>query len=257
MSRDIPDQLWKKLTSTVGLVAVRSGGAINVMSAEWSYFVNKTPLYAAVVLGPSSESRQLLPSAGEFSLTLCSEEQAGLADFAGSFSLSEIDKSSSELLEFGEAESTRTPWVRGGLIALECILRDTVCFPVHRMYVGEVSAVHVPDHSPRPLVKHGPLHALGMPVHRTAVVAGAQVLDGPVLRVAATGPDASEPPDWRVRLLVPGEPSVDLGMHPSGEYGDLLVDLPLPPAPLAGARIKVERTGAEPGYARLDSRIWP
>lgn len=253
MSRDIPEQLWKKLTSTVGLVAVRGERTVNVMTAEWSYFVNKVPLYAAVVLGPGSESRGLLPSAQEFGLTLCSQEQAELADFAGSFSLREVDKSSSELVEFGTPESTTTPWVRGGLVAMECVLRETVDFPVHRMYVGEVTAVHLPDRLTRPLVKHGPMHVLGEPVRRTAVVAAAQVLDGSVLRVAATGPAAEEPLGWRVSLLVDGEPPLDLGTHPSAEYGDFLVELPLPRVPLDGARVKVEREGAKPGYARLAS----
>lgn len=253
MSREIPAQLWKTLTSTVGLVAVQHDNGVNVMSAEWSYFVNKEPLYVAVVLNPRSTSRDLLATAQEFSLTLCAEDQAELADFAGSFSLGEVDKTSSELFGFGDPEATRTPWVTGGVVALECVLRDTVDFPVHRMYVGEVVAVHSPPAERRPLVKHGPMHTLGAPVQRTAVVAAAQLLPENMVRIAATGPASPGTDEWRLSLLSGDGRTVDLGTHPSSEYGDFLVDLPLPPSggPFTAARVKVERAGAKPGYARV------
>ncbi|MFF8675003.1 flavin reductase family protein [Streptomyces sp. NPDC015242] len=253
MSLEIPDQLWKTATSTIGLIAVRHDDGVNVMSAEWSYFVNKDPLYAAVVLSPRARSRELIPERGEFALTLCAEEQAELADFAGSFSLGDLDKTSSELIEFGAPQATGTPWVKGGLVALECVLRETVPFPVHTMFVAEVVAAHLPETAGRPLVKHGPMHALGEPVRRTAVVAAAQILPGGTLRVAATGPAAPGADLWRVSLVGTDGTRVDLGEHPSAEYGDFLVDLPLPRdvPPLAGARVMVEREGAKPGFARL------
>ncbi|MFF5444124.1 flavin reductase family protein [Streptomyces sp. NPDC012888] len=251
MSQQIPAQLWKHLTSTIGLVSVRHAHGVNVMSAEWTYFVNKEPLYVAVVLSGRSDSRALLAESGEFSVTLCAEEQAELADFAGSFSLSEIDKTSSELVAFGEPAATGTPWVSGGLVSMECALRHTLDLPVHRMYVGEVVAVHEAGSGHRPLVKHGPMHSLGAPVRRSAVVAAAEVQDDGTLRVAATGPAAEGEDLWRLSLEAPDGTSVDLGAHPSGEYGDFLVDLPLPAALPEGARLRVDRDGAKPGYARL------
>ncbi|MBB1252598.1 flavin reductase family protein [Streptomyces sp. OF3] len=253
MSLVIPEQLWKKATSTIGLVVVRHDDGVNVMAAEWSYFVNKEPLYAAVVLSPRARTRELLPKQGEFSLTLCSEEQAELADFVGSFSLDEVDKTGSELIGFGAPETTETPWVEGGLVALECVLRESIPFPVHTMFVGEVVAAHLPGRERRPLVKHGSMHALGKPVRRTAVVATAQVLPDGTLRVAATGPVASGSDVWRLSLLGADGGTTELGEHPSAEWGDFQADLPLPAGPptLAGARIKVEREGAIPGFARV------
>ncbi|MFE2938926.1 flavin reductase family protein [Streptomyces sp. NPDC059255] len=278
----IPDQLWKKLTSTVGLVSVRHGSATNVMSAEWSYFVNKAPLYAAVVLGPRSATGALIAAAGEFSLTLCAEDQAELADFAGSFSLADIDKTGSELITFGEPAATGTPWVTGGVVAVECVLRQTVRFPVHTLYAGEVVAAHLPTSAPRapagpggaggaggtprPLVKHGAMHTLGDPVRRTAVVTTAQLLPDGLLRIAATGPVATGPAAtgrsagearWRVTLLTADGGTVPLGEHPPAAYGDFLVDLPVPvshrlPAErLRGCRVLVERDGAKAGYADI------
>lgn len=253
MPRDIPAQLWKMATTTVGLVSVRHGDNVNVMSAEWAYFVNKDPLYVAVVLSPRATSRKLIESTGEFSLTLCSEDQPEIADFAGSFSRDTIDKTASELIAFGEPEVVSSPWVEGGVVSLECVLRETVPFPVHTMYVGEALAVHLPDRKRRPLVKHGGMHALGAPLRRMAVVVTAQVVADDVLRVAATAPAVDGADEWRVTLLTSDGETVDLGCHPSAEYGDFLVDLPLPieASRLTGSRVKAERDGAEPGYARL------
>ncbi|WP_329065614.1 flavin reductase family protein [Streptomyces sp. NBC_01429] len=252
----LPENLWKKLTSTVGLVSVRHGSATNVMAAEWSYFVNKDPLYVAVVLGPRAATRGLLTEAGEFSLTLCAEDQAELADFAGSFSVADIDKSASELIGFGAPEATGTPWVTGGVLAVECVLRETVRFPVHTLYAGEVVAAHLPPGTPRPLVKHGAMHTLGAPVRRTAIVATAQWLPGGLLRVAATGPSgAPAGAPWRVSLLTPDGGSVPLGEYPPSRYGDFLAELPVPDRAAGdrrrGCRVRVERGDAKPGYATL------
>jgi flavin reductase (DIM6/NTAB) family NADH-FMN oxidoreductase RutF len=253
LSRYIPAQLWKAATTTVGLVSVRHGEKVNVMSAEWTYFVNKEPLYVAVVLSPRSASRRLIEAAGEFSVTLCSEDQPEIADFLGSFSLNTVDKTHSELISFGEAETVGSPWVEGGVASLECVLREKVAFPVHTMYVGEAVAVHLPEDKRRPLVKHGGMHAIGAPLRRTTVVVTAQIVADNTLRVAATAPAAEGVDEWRVTLLTTDGDSVDLGSHPSAEYGDFLVDLPLPTEArgLAGSRVKVERDGAKPGYARL------
>jgi hypothetical protein len=118
------------------------------------------------------------------------------------------------------------------------------------MFVGEVVAVHLPAADRRPLVKHGPMHSLGEPVRRTAVVATAQLLDAGTLRVAATGPEAQGADVWRVHLLHTDGTRVDLGEHPSHEYGDFLVDLPLP-EDLGSA------ADARPGFARLLGAVAP
>ena len=253
MSNGIPAGLWKKLTSTVGLVSVQNGQNTNVMSAEWSYFVNKEPLYAAVVLWPGAATRGLITSAGEFSLTLCADDQAELADFAGSFTVADIDKATSDLLQFGTPETTTTPWVTGGLLAIECVLRQTVALPVHTMYIGEVVAAHLPAVAPRPLVKHGAMHALGEPLRRVAVAAAAQLLPGDILRVAATGPAGGT--SWRVSLLTRDGDITPLGEHPTGPHGDFLKDLHLPShlraSDILGAKVKVEFEGAKAGYAAI------
>ncbi|WP_221349407.1 flavin reductase family protein [Streptomyces beigongshangae] len=255
MSADLPADLWKRLTGTVGLVVVRRDGEpVNVMAAEWAYFVNRTPLYAAVALGPRAVTRGLIEQAGGYSLTLCAQEQAELADFAGSFSLADVDKTTSTLIDFGSPTVTDTPWVRGGVVALECELRHVLALPVHRLFVAEVVAAHLPDTPARPLVKHGPMHGLGPALRAGRVVVGVRRDPAGVLTVAATGPGGTGDP-WRVTLLPHEAGEIPLGAYPSTAYGDLRVRIPLPPAvrlaPLDHARVRVERDGAHPGFARL------
>jgi flavin reductase (DIM6/NTAB) family NADH-FMN oxidoreductase RutF len=255
MTRDIPGDLWKRLTSTVGLVVTHHEGATNVMSAEWSFFVNKQPLYAAVALGPRSASRRRLEAAGEFSVTLCAEDQAGLADFAGSFTAGDVDKTSSDLVRLGAPEASATPWVTGGVLAVECVLRRTVPLPGHTVYMGEVLAAHLPEEPPRPLVKHGGMHTLGTPAPRTDVVAAAQLRPDGMLRVAATGPATEAGRAWHVTLQPPEGPPILLGAHPANAQGDLLTDIPLPPAvdrpALRTHHVLVARGRARPGRAAV------
>ncbi|MFF7651720.1 hypothetical protein ACFZCY_18725 [Streptomyces sp. NPDC007983] len=139
----------------------------------------RTPLYVSVAHSPRADTRAALEAGGEFGLTLCSAGQAALADFAGSFSTPDVDKSAGELISFGQPAGTATPWTQGVAVpALEC-------------------------------------------------------------------------DEWHVWLLPPDRTEIDLGTHPSPAYGDFLGDLPLPTSPDAqpGTRIRVERPGAQPGYA--------
>ncbi|PZF94452.1 actinorhodin polyketide dimerase [Micromonospora endophytica] len=252
----IPPDLWKRLTSTVGLVTVRDGERVNIMSAEWSYFVNKQPLWVAVVLGPRSATRELIGPAGEFCLTLCAEDQAALADLAGSFSIRDLDKTSSELVSLAAARLVSVPWVDGGVVALECQLRQEIAFPVHRMFVGEVVAAHLPERpdSVRPLVKHGGMYQLGERAERREVAVVAQRGPAGTVRVGATSPAKLTAP-FRITLALADGGSIPLGEFAANRHGDLQIEVPLPAA-VAGLRpgpveVVVERDGARPGRARL------
>ncbi|MGH3345220.1 MAG: flavin reductase family protein [Carbonactinosporaceae bacterium] len=253
--------LTSQLTSTVGLVSARRGMGTNVMAAEWTYFVSKAPPHVAVVLSDDALTQQLLAEAQEFAVTLCAESQAALADFLGSVSGRDIDKTTSHLLTLRAPTVITTPWVGGGVVALECTVSQTVQLPGYRMFIGEVVAVHgSPDSDPRPLVKHGGMYRLGSAIERQSVVAAAELAGGerPAIRVAAAGPGAAEDSPWRVSLVAWDGRHVLLGEDDPDEYGDLLAEYPLP-AEAAGwdlptCGVLVERGGAQPGGARITLR---
>lgn len=194
---------------------------------EWGHLNQNSdhqePLYVSVVLSPHADTRAALECSGEFGLTLCSAGQATLADFAGT---AEADKSAGELMDFGQPVATATPWVQGGVPALECELHQTVDLPGHRMYIAESAATHRPAEDCLPLVKHGGMFQTGDPAQRVSVVA------------------ARRPPD---------RTETDLGTHPSAAYGDFLADLPLPTSGDAwsGVGIRVEPPAHDPATPPL------
>jgi flavin reductase (DIM6/NTAB) family NADH-FMN oxidoreductase RutF len=255
----VTDVLWNRASTTVGLVVVAGNvpTRFNVMAAEWTYFVAKAPPHIAVVLSEGTFTRQAMERASEFSVTLCSASQAALADFAGSFSGHDIDKTSSEDVVFGQPSTTKVPWVTGGVAGLECVTRERVELPGYLMVIGEVVADHTePGGAGDPLVKHGRMHSLGPALVRDSVVAAAELRTSPpVLRVAATGPTTPTDAPWFVTVEAADGGSWPLGSHESNEYGDLLVDIDLRAAgvdgEVGGARVTVERAGLKPGRATV------
>jgi flavin reductase (DIM6/NTAB) family NADH-FMN oxidoreductase RutF len=256
----VTDVLWKRATTTVGLVVVGDNVPMrfNVMAAEWTYFVAKDPLHVAVVLCEGTFTRHLLESASEFSVTLCSAGQAALADFAGSFSGRDIDKTTSEDVVLGQPSRTQVPWVTGGLAGLECVTRQRVLLPGYLMVIGEVVAEHTEHRQATdPLVKHGRMYSLGPELPRERVVAAAEFQPSPtpVLRVAATGPTNPVDAPWFVTLDTLDGGSWPLGSYGPNEYGDLLVDIDLDLACAdglaVGGRVTVERAGLKPGHATV------
>ncbi|HXP19406.1 MAG TPA: flavin reductase family protein [Streptosporangiaceae bacterium] len=256
----VPGYLWKCLTTTVGLVSSSHDHKVNIMAAEWTYFLNKDPLYVAVALSRRSFSRELIKGSGEFSVTLCADSQAEAADLAGSFSGREIDKSSSEAFALCAPTVTSTPWIAGGVAAFECVVRRVVRLPDYHMFIGEAVAAHV-DGDRQPLVKHGPMHMLGERLDKTAMAAAAQVVrqaaagDSLLLRVAATGKSPEPGSVRRIALVGTDGDALPLGEYPPDAYGDLMVDVELPRSVpggvLSSCRVRVECDGLKPGWARV------
>ena len=129
MDLTLSDPLWKRGTSTVGLLVTHVDRRLNVMSAEWSYFVAKDPMMVAVLIHESNWTAERVAHVDEFTLTFCSQSQAHIADFCGSFSAHDLDKGSSDALQFLESDSVSVPWIPGGVMALECTTHQRVALP--------------------------------------------------------------------------------------------------------------------------------
>jgi flavin reductase (DIM6/NTAB) family NADH-FMN oxidoreductase RutF len=257
----VPHQLFRYLTTTVGLVVARHEAGVNVMAAEWTYFVAREPLHLAVAIGDGAYTQGLVEEAGEFSVTLCSASQAALANFVGSFSGAEIDKASSELVRLVPSVAIATPHVADGVFSAECRLVEHVELPRYKLFIGEALAVHADDDACQdPLVKHGAMYRLGEPIFDDRIAAAAELVDGdpPALRVAASL-QAGERQDapWTVRLVSRGGRDVVVGEVASNEYGDMFTELELPagwsPATVSACRVVVERPDARPGCATVST----
>lgn len=254
--------LWKHSTSTVGLVTSRHGAGVNVMAAEWTYFVAKEPPHVAIGVHDDNLTQELVLEHGEFGVTLCTADQAVLADFVGSMSGRDIDKTSSELVTLVPPVVTSTPRVAGGVLSAECVVREIVKLPNYRLIVGEVVYAEVDEAaSADPLVKHGAMYRIGAPIVREAVAVAAEVFvadDGRTgVLVAATGPfaDGGGVVVDLVSDLPPGR--WELGRPTPDEYGDVYELFEVPPGAdpldLATVRVVVTTGNGASGAARISS----
>lgn len=247
------------LTSTVGLVTTKIDDRVNVMAAEWSYFVAREPLHIAVSIAEQNWSHRRIQEAGEFAITLCEESQAAIAAFAGSLTGLDVDKTTSADLELVGPMVLDTPHVRGGALNAECVIREIVELPGYALVIGEAMWVEVDDDAAtHPLVKHGAMHTLGPVVldDRTIVAANFPDPGEPVLRVAATAYGAPLDAPWLISVsnASTGASYLDLS---SGEDGILLmVDVQLPPEacrePLV---VRVCRGNCVPGVANVGANV--
>ncbi len=231
------------------------------MAAEWTYLVSKEPPQAAVVISDSAFSQAAALAAGEFTVTLCSAGQAALADFVGSVSGRDIDKTTSDLVTLREPLTISTPWIDGGVAALECQLTQVVELPGYQMLIGEVMETHADEaRFGKPLVKHGGMYSLGAKLSPGVIVAAAEFLVGQNqrIRVAAAGHSPDESAVWRVLLTDGLGRSVLLGTAVPTVHGDLLASFAIPESArtwnLSATEILVERDGLEPGRARISFR---
>jgi len=246
------------LTSTVGLVTARMGDRVNVMSAEWTYFVAREPLHIAVCVQDSNYSQRLITDAGQFSVTLCDESLAPMAEFAGSFCGEEVEKCSARGFDLEGPHATQTPHVAGGLLNAECVVRQTVQLPGYLLVIGEAVWVATHDENlQRPLVKHGRMYGLGAPIASRQVVACVRRgADPSVIEVAATAQGVDQQVGhWSVTARDPGTGSVTTLWEDEDYAGDLWVDVALPDGLGSDSElvIAVERDGCQAGEATLCS----
>jgi flavin reductase (DIM6/NTAB) family NADH-FMN oxidoreductase RutF len=255
------NQLFRYLTTTVGLVTVAQRFEVNVMAAEWSYFVARDPLHIAVAIGDGAYTQGLIEEAGEFAVTLCSASQASIANLVGSFSGSEVDKTSSRLLELSPGVEIATPRIAGGVFSAECRVAADLELPGYKLFVGEALAVYVDEDASRdPLVKHGAMYRLGEPVYDDRIAVAAELVDGTSLRVAAsiqTGERIDAP--WTVSLVSADGRRRALGEVASNEYGDMFAEFelaePWPAVAVSACSVLVERPDASPGWASVSTRL--
>jgi flavin reductase (DIM6/NTAB) family NADH-FMN oxidoreductase RutF len=250
---------WQFLSTSVGLITTEHGDTFNAMAAEWTYFVSRDPLHVAVALGDECLTTRLVADNREFSVTLCSEEQAPLANLLGSFSGRDVDKLSSDLVALEVPLGGGIPWVTGGVFSAACTVVDAIRLPRYTLFIALATDLYVPPGRPRrPLVKSGDLYTLRSAVRRRHIAATATMIGTPPthVRVAATdlgGADLTEP--WRVTVRA-GDGRRPLSLESgSNAYGDLMVDIGTAAWEPADGEImpiavRVQRHGAVSGSAR-------
>jgi flavin reductase (DIM6/NTAB) family NADH-FMN oxidoreductase RutF len=135
----------------VGLITTSTTGrGSNVMAAEWTMLVSKSPPMIMVVIRKTDATNEMIRESGEFGVSIAAEEQADAVSLAGSFTGHETDKFSSTVVEVYPAKAIRAPMIRGAAMNAECKLRQSVDLGEYTGFIGEVVEARY-DPEKRPL----------------------------------------------------------------------------------------------------------
>jgi len=150
--RDI-EKSQRFTTTTVALVTSFYKGKENVMSAEWSIRASIDPFLIAVFVSYERETYEMIRGSGEFGVSYCSQEQAGLAHIAGNYSLKDTDKFSIAKFPLFYGHSIRAPLVDGAISNFECSVENEIQAGDHAIFIGRVLDGYY-DNTKKPLIYH-------------------------------------------------------------------------------------------------------
>ncbi len=144
----------RRMVTGVGLITTftEARGA-NVMAAEWTMQVSRTPPLIMTVVNKRDATNDMIRDSGEFGISIAADDQVDVVSIAGSFTGYETDKFSSDAIKTYPAKKIRAPMIQGSVMNAECKLRQSIDLGDHTALIGEVvEATHDPGKTP--LVYH-------------------------------------------------------------------------------------------------------
>jgi flavin reductase (DIM6/NTAB) family NADH-FMN oxidoreductase RutF len=139
-SQDQRDEALKLLPAPVAVIGVRRGDELGGMTAAWLTRVSHEPPLLLVAVGHRRYTRELLESAGAFSVSILADDQPEVARIFGLHSRRERDKWAQVdhvLLSDG------VPALGHCAARLLCRIRDRVPLGDHDGIVGEVVSAEI------------------------------------------------------------------------------------------------------------------
>ena len=150
-----------EFAEAVCIVTVKSGEALNAMTAAWAVPVSHKPTLVVVHIAPQRYTHDLVMEAQEFGLSILADDQTELAQHAGTASGRRVDKFESGLLRQKPSKVIATPVLEGCAVTMECKLEKAISMGDHTIFVGRVVAMER-DPERKPLVLHrGTYYELG------------------------------------------------------------------------------------------------
>jgi flavin reductase (DIM6/NTAB) family NADH-FMN oxidoreductase RutF len=135
----------------VVLVSVATEKVKNAMTVGWVSPVSFDPPIVMVSISPKRFTHDLILEAGEFAVSVLSEDQMEISTLAGTLSGSKTDKLSHDQFQLFDAGNIKAPLVRGCRAWFECKLVSHHTIGDHTVFYGEVIESKV-DESKSPLV---------------------------------------------------------------------------------------------------------
>jgi flavin reductase (DIM6/NTAB) family NADH-FMN oxidoreductase RutF len=135
----------------VVLITVATATETNVMTVGWATPISFEPPILAVSIAPERYTHDLLLEAGEFGVSILSDEQKELATAAGTLSGADENKLDNPVFKTFKSEKIDAPHVSGARAWLECKLHSHQSVGDHTVFFGEVIRMMV-DETKSPLV---------------------------------------------------------------------------------------------------------
>ena len=128
----------------VTLVGANLGDRPNYLPVAHVGIMNfGTPQYISVGLARSHRTNQGIREQGTFSVNIPSEDKVVETDYAGMVSAARADKSSLFISFYGELGTA--PMIEECPVNMECRLHQTIEFPTHEVFIGEIVASYCDD----------------------------------------------------------------------------------------------------------------
>ena len=132
-------------------VTLDKNGKPNIIGLGWWTITSWNPWMIAISIGHSRYSRECIENCAEFVLCFPSEEQAKGAWLCGNATGREIDKFAEAGFRQVPSTVVKPPIIDGSTVAFECRVAKKVETGDHKLYIGEVVAIHGSPDRPRHL----------------------------------------------------------------------------------------------------------
>jgi flavin reductase (DIM6/NTAB) family NADH-FMN oxidoreductase RutF len=124
----------------VTLVGTQVDGRVNFMAVGWISRVNGNPPYIGIGINKNHYTAKGIHENGGFSVNYPSADMVKKTDYCGIVSGRKEDKSKLFEVFYGKFEAA--PMIRECPLNLECGLVETMEFPTHYLFVGEILAAY-------------------------------------------------------------------------------------------------------------------
>ena len=146
-----PGEGWARVRPEWVALAVTmddAHGRPNIITLGWTMHASGTPSMAAIAVGKTRYSHELLLETREFVLAYPNSRMGEAALFCGTHSGRDVDKFAEADLEPLPAKFVRPPLIKGAVVNFECRVVGTADAGDHTIFIGEILAAHEePDES--------------------------------------------------------------------------------------------------------------
>jgi flavin reductase (DIM6/NTAB) family NADH-FMN oxidoreductase RutF len=155
-----------EFAESVAVVTVKKDEKVNAMTAAWTIPVSHRPALVVVHIAPQRFTHDLIMETKEFGLSILSDDQVDVAQYAGTVSGRKLDKFADDVLKQRSSKVIAAPVLEGCVATMECKLEKAISMGDHTIFVGRVVAMES-DPQKRPLLLHkGVYYRVGESVGR-------------------------------------------------------------------------------------------